>query len=171
MEKQSCSPGLTWDPLVKDCTTLDTLEKPQLPVNADFQEARSPRSPAGSWSQLNPTMWVCVGVVMCNTLLALLLWFFIYRRLGHNTGKRNPDSPAGCDQNGTLLRPPLLRVKGDPPASCPHTNGRIQEVSICEMGQGWDTCTGRVEHGIPLPATELGDSALVTTKTVQPVEV
>lgn len=46
-------------------------------------------------------------------------------------------------------------------------NGRKQEVSDCEMEWGRGFCKAREESAVPLPATELGDSALVTTKTVQ----
>lgn len=51
-----------------------------------------------------------------------------------------------------------------------HTNCMKQEVSDCETGWGRGFCKAREESAVPLPATELGDSALVTTKTVQLVD-
>ncbi|TTY87656.1 hypothetical protein Baya_16475 [Bagarius yarrelli] len=54
---------------------------------------------------------------------------------------------------------------------CPPISSRKQEVADSEMGWGRDFCKGREEPAVPLPATELGDSALVTTQTVQLVNI
>ncbi|XP_036420938.1 uncharacterized protein LOC118804547 isoform X3 [Colossoma macropomum] len=86
------------------------------------------------------------------------------------TGKRRSEPAAPPQLNGNTVSPALLEEREDPSLSCPHWNGKTEEVSVCEMGWGRGICEGKMEHGVPVPATELGDSALVTTKTVQQAE-
>lgn len=68
-----------------------------------------------------------------------------------------PHTPTSTEQEEEALSP------------WPHVNGQAQEVPINEGPCGRSLCNGWAEHGLPLPATELGDSALVTAKTGQPV--
>ncbi|XP_022524133.1 tumor necrosis factor receptor superfamily member 13C-like isoform X1 [Astyanax mexicanus] len=166
MEKQECGPGFSWDLLVKECI----MEESHQPVTADTLAVRNTRAPAQSWVEVAPSVWICVGVVLSSSILALLLWFIIYRRHKHNAGKRSSEPPASVPQNGSAVSPMLPEQKEDSPLSCTHWNDRTQDLSVCELGWGQSICKGKVQHGVPVPATELGDSALVTTKTVQPIE-
>ncbi|KAL0198956.1 hypothetical protein M9458_007496, partial [Cirrhinus mrigala] len=68
-----------------------------------------------------------------------------------------PHTPTTIEQEEEILSP------------WPQVNGQTQEVAINGGPCGRSLCNGRAEHGLPLPATELGDSALVTAKTGQPV--
>ncbi|KAI5629379.1 hypothetical protein C0J50_2311 [Silurus asotus] len=77
-------------------------------------------------------------------------------------GKRNSKCPASHHRSDNTN-------SNDKDDVCPHVNSK-QEVFDCEMGWGRGSCKARGEPVVPLPATELGDSALVTTKTVQLVD-
>ncbi|XP_036420937.1 tumor necrosis factor receptor superfamily member 13C-like isoform X2 [Colossoma macropomum] len=164
MDKKTCGPGFSWDGLVKDC-----IQETQ-PVTVDTLAVMRTNAPTSSWTAFAPSVWICVGVILSSLVLALLLWFIIYRRHTHNTGKRRSEPAAPPQLNGNTVSPALLEEREDPSLSCPHWNGKTEEVSVCEMGWGRGICEGKMEHGVPVPATELGDSALVTTKTVQQAE-
>ncbi|KAL6460904.1 hypothetical protein MHYP_G00308700 [Metynnis hypsauchen] len=165
MDKKPCGSGQRWDGLVKDCIHKET--QPVTVVNT-LAVLRT-KAPASSWTAFSPSLWICVGVILSISVLALLLLFIIYRRHTHNTGKRHSKPAAPLQLNGNT-GPVLPEQREDPPLSCPHWNGKAEEVSVCEMGWGRGICEGKMEHGVPVPATELGDSALVTTKTVQQAE-
>lgn len=91
------------------------------------------------------------------------------------------ESSPGVQQDGGTV---LAEVAGEGPlASCPHVDGGPEGLlkqeaatwrdaikSDAEGGGSAHMCNGRKDHGIPLPATELGDAALVTAKTVQCTE-
>ncbi|MCJ8749346.1 hypothetical protein PDJAM_G00175240 [Pangasius djambal] len=159
MEKQQCPPGFIQDSLVKDCISHDALWQKQKPVTEAVM-VMSTVPPAQCW---NFAVWisVCVVFVLSSSVLVLLLWVIIYRR--HTHGKRNSECPGSHHHN-------VNSNSDGKEDSCPHVNGRKQEVSDCEMGWGRGFCKARAEPAVPLPATELGDSALVTTKTVQQVD-
>lgn len=76
--------------------------------------------------------------------------------------------PAG-QKDSTPHTPTSIEQEEEALSPWPHVNGQAQEVPINEGPCGRSLCNGWAEHGLPLPATELGDSALVTTKTGQPV--
>ncbi|KAL7826720.1 hypothetical protein AOLI_G00319290 [Acnodon oligacanthus] len=163
---KTCGPGYSWDVLVKDC-----IPEESQPVTVGTLAVLRTKAPATSWTALSPSLWICGGGILSISVLALLLWFIIYRRHTHKTGKRHSKPAAPLQLNGNTVDPALLEQREDPPLSCPHWNGNTEEVSVCEMGWGRGICEGKMEHGVPVPATELGDSALVTTKTVQQTEV
>ncbi|KAG7326082.1 hypothetical protein KOW79_011007 [Hemibagrus wyckioides] len=152
MEKQ-CPTGFFLDTLLKDCIAQDTQK--QKPVT---EAVMSTVPPVQCW---NFTVWisVCIVVVLSSSVLVLVLWVIINRRHSQGKGKRNSTCPNSHHDVNTNSY-----GKED---SCPPMNSRKQEVSDCEMGWGQSFCKARAEPAVPLPATELGDSALVTTKTVQ----
>lgn len=78
--------------------------------------------------------------------------------------------PAG-EKDSTPHTPTTIEQEEEALSPWLHVNGQTQEVAISVGSCGRSLCNGRAEHGLPLPATELGDSALVTAKTGQPVEV
>ncbi|KAL7883332.1 hypothetical protein SRHO_G00009900 [Serrasalmus rhombeus] len=161
-----CDPGQRWDALVKDCIHKET--QPVTVVNT--LTVLKTKAPALPWTAFSPSLWICVGVILSISVLALLLWFIIYRRYTHDTGKRRSKPAAPHKLNGNTVGPALPEQREDLPLSCPHLNGKAEEVSVCEMGWRRGICEAKMEHGVPVPATELGDSALVTTKTVQQAE-
>ncbi|XP_048037534.1 tumor necrosis factor receptor superfamily member 13C-like [Megalobrama amblycephala] len=167
MEKRSCPSGYRWDSLLRNCISLETqgltpsADPPPMLKPALSTSGPGPDEP---WSAISPSLWICVALVASGSVLVLLLWFIIYKRHGRtsqNTGEKDstPHTLATIEQEEKALSPWL------------HVNGQTQEVSISVASCGRSLCNGRAEHGLPLPATELGDSALVTAKTGQPVEV
>ncbi|KAF4116458.1 tumor necrosis factor receptor superfamily member 13C-like isoform X2 [Onychostoma macrolepis] len=162
MERKACAPGSQWDSLLKHCISHKSLGlTPSVPPPV-LKPVLSTRGLDDSWSSISPVVWICVGLVASGSVLVLLLWFIIYRRhsrTSQSTGEKDstPHTPTTIEQEEEALSP------------WPHVNGQTQEMPISEGPCGRSLCNGRAEHGLPLPATELGDSALVTAKTGQPV--
>uniref|UniRef100_A0A671P5S6 Tumor necrosis factor receptor superfamily member 13C-like n=1 Tax=Sinocyclocheilus anshuiensis TaxID=1608454 RepID=A0A671P5S6_9TELE len=147
MERRACPPGSQWDSLLKHCISHRSL-------------GLTPSGLDESWSSISPSVWICVGLVVSVSVLVLLLWFIIYRLLSI--------CPAG-EKDSTPHTPTTIEQEEEAPSPWPHFNGQTQEMPIKEGPCGRSLCNGWAEHGLPLPATELGNSALVTTKTGQPV--
>lgn len=90
-------------------------------------------------------------------------------------GPATPPLPEGLPAGFTVNGHPPLHPSSPGPGA--HQNGgvvggRSREEDTCVGVSGCSSslvCNGnsRTEGGIPLPATELGGAALVTTKTVQ----
>lgn len=163
MERRACGPGSQWDSLLKLCISHKSLGlTPSAVPPPVLKPVLSTRGLDESWSTISPSVWICVGLVASGSVLVLLLWFIIYRRhsrTSQSTGEKEsmPHTPTTIEQEEEALSP------------WPHVNGQAQEMPINEGPCGRSLCNGRAEHGLPLPATELGDSALVTAKTGQPV--
>uniref|UniRef100_A0A673MKU5 Uncharacterized protein n=1 Tax=Sinocyclocheilus rhinocerous TaxID=307959 RepID=A0A673MKU5_9TELE len=152
MERRACALGSQWDSLLKLCISHKSLGL--TPSDGVFYVKLDAFV---SWSTISPSVWICVGLVASGSVLVLLLWFIIYRQ---HTG-----------EGSRRINIPLLCVKQEEEALSPwpHVNSQAQEVPINEGPCGRSLCNGWAEHGLPLPATELGDSTLVTAKTGQPV--
>ncbi|XP_056309029.1 tumor necrosis factor receptor superfamily member 13C-like [Danio aesculapii] len=167
MEKKPCPAGSSWDPLLRRCFSQNalgpTVAPPPLP-----KPVLSSRAPGISWLVFSPSVWICVGLLLSGSVLVLLLWFIIYRR--HHRTSQNTGEKDATPHTQTA-------VEQEEEVPWQHLGNLTQEMPISEQHCGRTLCTGRdlyngwVEHGLPLPATELGDSALVTTKTGHPVEV
>ncbi|KAJ8254353.1 hypothetical protein COCON_G00209650 [Conger conger] len=167
----TCPPGSKYDELVKHCID-NTDGKPQ-------QSTELPPVPSLHSPVVSPSVWIPVVVVVNGSILALFLWFIICRRQlrhAHTAADAEAEISPGVQQAGRT------EDREGPLDSCPHLNGGPkgllkQEVPDwrdafeCDAGGGdggsVHMCNGRKEHGIPLPATELGDAALVTAKTAQ----
>ncbi|KAK2864933.1 hypothetical protein Q7C36_004087 [Tachysurus vachellii] len=151
MDKQ-CPTGFFLDSLLKQCIAQDTQQQ-----EAVTEAVMSTIPPVQCW---NFTVWisVCVVVVLSSTVLVLLHWVIINRRNTQGKGKRN----SACQDSHHVN----TNSYGKEDSCLPMK----QEVSDGEMGWGRGFCKTGVEPAVPLPATELGDSALVTTKTVQLVD-
>ncbi|XP_077058633.1 uncharacterized protein LOC143711169 isoform X2 [Siphateles boraxobius] len=167
MGKRSCASGSHWDSLLRICVPLESLGLTPSPVPPPVLSTRGPGPGPGpgqhqSWLAISPSVWICVGLLASGSVLVLLLWFIIYKRhtrTSQNTGEKDttPHTPTAVEQEEEAL--------------WMHLNGQTQEVPVSAGACGRGLCNGWAEHGLPLPATELGDSALVTAKTGQPVEV
>ncbi|XP_043083615.1 tumor necrosis factor receptor superfamily member 17-like [Puntigrus tetrazona] len=163
MNRRPCSSGYKWDSLIKFCVSQSSGPLTPAAVSPPVPKpVMSNRDQPESWSSISPSTWICVGMVTSNSVLVLLLWFIIYRRhsrTSQSTGEKDsaPHTLITIEQEEKALSP------------LPRVNGQRQEVPIDEGPCGRSLCNGGAEHGLPLPATELGYSALVTTKTGQPV--
>ncbi|KAJ8387577.1 hypothetical protein AAFF_G00152730 [Aldrovandia affinis] len=168
-----CHPGKKFDNLVKDCV----LSKPEQATESSpiLRPSTSLHAPV-----VSPSVWIPVVVVVNGSILALFLWFIYKRQTRHNHAAVDAEAEISPEVQLDGRTDPVA-VKGEgPPTSCPHVNGGPQglikqEVPTwrkdyeCDTGGGDSVhmCNHRMDHGIPLPATELGDAALVTTKTVR----
>ncbi|KAI7807455.1 tumor necrosis factor receptor superfamily member 17-like isoform X2 [Triplophysa rosa] len=158
MERRACAPGSFWDSLLKHCISSEPVGlRPSSAITdvpvAIVKQVLSSGGPVEPRPAVSPSVWICVGLVMSASLLVLLFWFIIYKhhhRTSHNTGNEDAHTAVSSQQE---------------------EDSKLQEVPIAEETCGRSLCNGWAEHSLPLPATELGDSALVTTKTGQAVEV
>eukprot|EP00064_Thunnus_orientalis_P002788 superscaffoldBa00000213_g2796 len=201
MARKDCPAGKKWDNLVNTCViiTAETTPEPKPPTEPTPAVAVQPTRPTISAIQANPVMmlspalWIFVGLATVGSIVALALWFVIYRRQTRISStseepgqeplqKTEPPAkiyplPSEINGQGEILQ----RAAGNP-SPCPHLHLRDQTSLKWEEGftacrgpakyagtEGCGelpTCSSMREHRIPLPATELGGTALVTTKTV-----
>lgn len=82
-------------------------------------------------------------------------------------GMSRADALPGAAEAG----PPCPHLQPDPQAGLQWQEGSMKRelarATWMEGGGGLPPCSKVQEHRIPLPATELGGTALVTTKTVK----
>ncbi|XP_073351438.1 uncharacterized protein [Pagrus major] len=144
---------------------------------------------------LSPALWIFVVLATLGSILTLALWFIIYRRqtsLGSTSedAERQQEPPQKTEPPAIIHSQPsqrnshahMLQRAAVAPSPCSHPHLGTQSCSQWEGGltsnrdptkhAGTDggrrlpTCSTMREHRIPLPATELGGTALVTTKTM-----
>ncbi|XP_053194663.1 tumor necrosis factor receptor superfamily member 13C-like [Scomber japonicus] len=202
MAKKDCPAGRKWDHLVNVCvssTAKTTSEpKPSTDLNPAVIVQQRPTTAAVQANpvmMLSPALWIFVGLATVGSIVALVLWFVIYRQQTRNSSTSEDAEPGQEPLQKT--EPPikicplpserncqaetLQRAAGNP-APCAHLHLGDQTSSKWEEGftacrgpakhagtegvGGLLTCSTMREHRIPLPATELGGTALVTTKTV-----
>uniref|UniRef100_A0A3Q3JVW9 Uncharacterized protein n=1 Tax=Monopterus albus TaxID=43700 RepID=A0A3Q3JVW9_MONAL len=153
MNKPSCPPGMKWDRLVRICIS-NRME----PLTGDV---------------------VSASEMLLHFVIYLLTHVCVVRLAGD--AESAPESPA------TVLLPQPQRNGWTEmfhlvPSPCPHLYlgtqtgltweeglplcGAPLKPSGTEVGGALSACSTVTEHRIPLPATELGGTALVTTKTV-----
>ncbi|XP_022073645.1 uncharacterized protein LOC110968127 isoform X2 [Acanthochromis polyacanthus] len=206
MGKKDCPEGQRWDRLLMACVTdsKETRLRTEQPrVNLTFPSeppmtavgqlrATEATTPTESMMALNPFLWIFVVLATLGSILALALWFIIYRRqtrrsstpeealpaleLLHNT---DPPAEFHSERNG---QGEMFQRAAETSSLCHHQHLGAQtgtkwedNFNACrgpaghagpEGGGVLSACSTMVEHRIPLPATELGGTALVTTKTV-----
>ncbi|XP_033501497.1 uncharacterized protein LOC117268870 [Epinephelus lanceolatus] len=206
---RDCGPRQKWDSLLSICfpsvrKTRPEPDPPSEPPLADLVQftAKTPppaslsRSPeADSVMLLNPALWIFVVLATVGSIVALVLWFLIYKRQTRNI---SISEDAERRQEPLQKTEPPAKIHLPPPerngqaemllgaawalSPCPHlhlgaqTGSKWEEgFTACrdpakhagtEGGRGPPACSTMREHRIPLPATELGGTALVTTKTV-----
>ncbi|XP_047426968.1 tumor necrosis factor receptor superfamily member 13C-like [Mugil cephalus] len=185
MEK--CPDDKAWDSLVRLCVAknIGSEPKPQpkpreapivTTVDPRLSSTPAPILEASPLMVLGPALWISVVLAIVGSVLALAIWFVIFRQQ-----KRRSCTPA----SGVELLPTT-----EPPVKIhPERNGRAEPLqdeegapSPCQLHMGAQTGSKREEGfttrggpegggdlqtcSFPLPATELGGTALVTTKTV-----
>lgn len=200
MDKKSCPEGEKFDNLVNSCVASKSLmrsnpdppKEPPLTVVNQLKAINTTVKPT-SMVVLSPTLWI--SVVLVGSILALTVWFIIYKRQTRR-GRTSEDGmprqellqkvqpaaklhPLPSERNGQAE---IFQRAAEAPSPCFHVHSGSQTGSewengftACrdlmmrggtEVGGGSPACSTMAEHRIPLPATELGGTALVTTKTM-----
>ncbi|KAE8282926.1 hypothetical protein D5F01_LYC18319 [Larimichthys crocea] len=150
---------------------------------------------ADSMMELSPALWICVTVATVGSFVALVVWFVIYRRKTSLRNapedaeaqqeplqKTEPPAILHSLPSESNSHAEMLQRAAGALSPCPHLHLGAQTVSQWEEGftayrditkhagteggRGLPPCSTMREHRIPLPATELGGTALVTTKTM-----
>ncbi|CAJ1075833.1 uncharacterized protein LOC119501921 isoform X2 [Xyrichtys novacula] len=175
MDKKQCQEaGGKWDSLVKKCMLSRTNGRPAGPPTIG---ATSPTPVVSSMMVLSPAVWFVVVLVILASILAVALWFIIYKQ--HIRISRTPGAESQQDPP-QKAEPPVVVVNNHAevrvPSACSHLYSEAQigsgwegnptEQSGTDEGRGLPLCSTPKEHRLPLPATELGGTVLVTTKTV-----
>ncbi|TNM96664.1 tumor necrosis factor receptor superfamily member 13C-like [Takifugu flavidus] len=200
MSNKNCSEGSQWDNLVNACIQSGLVNKvrsgteprpehvtSEVLLVAEVQlrsMAHTPRVDPGL--PLSPALWIFVVLATLGSILALVLWFIIYRqRMSANSNPENSkreQEPLQKTDAGSMSHS-LPSGGNSHPSLCPfhlrlETQSTLQWVedispnrastkhAESEESSGLPSCSTVREHRIPLPATELGGTALVTTKTV-----
>ncbi|XP_051244759.1 uncharacterized protein LOC127356776 [Dicentrarchus labrax] len=203
--KPRCPSGSHWDTLLNTCipSKSQTKAEPQPPTEPLLAVVVTLRPTAriSKTFQVNPVMvfspalWIFVVLATLGSILALTLWFIIYRR---QTGLSSTSEDAELQREPLKKTPAIIhslpsqrnshtemmqRAAGAPsPCSRLHLGAQTglqrEEGLIAYRDpakhagtERWgelptSTCSTISEHRIPLPATELGGTALVTTKTM-----
>ncbi|XP_041093857.1 tumor necrosis factor receptor superfamily member 13C-like [Polyodon spathula] len=188
MSTRDCRPPQFWDSLVNECVARHFKKKA-----TTFPQPRSSLTPLtvdrptlSVESPLHPdpgAALVSVAVLACGSLLAMLVWLVMCRRQTRRQTAGRQNDPE--DLAKTPEFQPGVVVSDENETSCPLVNGlppgtKNQEPPegasvtpgepfVCGTGSEVRVgpCDGGLCNSIPLPATELGGSALVTTKTVR----
>ncbi|XP_061557318.1 uncharacterized protein LOC133415350 [Phycodurus eques] len=210
MTKKNCPPGSKWDNLVNTCIPNVLETRPESPTGLTpvfHQRTTSPDAWADPASALSPVLWIVVVLTTLGSIVALALWFIIYRqqsRLSRTSEEMEPgpeppqkieppiEGHFSATRRGRSIPDEMLRRASSAPPACAHLYHQgPHNISKWEEGLGdcrgpWkcQKATGRGEtdcaedlgglpvchamraHRLPLPATELGGTTLVTTKTM-----
>ncbi|XP_077413443.1 uncharacterized protein LOC144043559 [Vanacampus margaritifer] len=196
MAKKNCPPGRKWDNLVNTCVQSVAETRPELPTELTpvFHQRSTPATWADPAVAGSPVLWTVVVLTTLGSLAALALWFNIYRRQSRlsRTSEEMESGPEPLQK----LEPPteghLFTSASSAPSACTHLY-HLGPYNTSKWEEGFANCrgppkcqkaTGRGEteraedvgvlpvcnamreHRLPLPATELGGTALVTTKTM-----
>ncbi|XP_037648629.1 uncharacterized protein LOC119501921 isoform X2 [Sebastes umbrosus] len=193
MGKDDCPAGQKWDPLV-GCIPSETYTRPE-PEPPTELRSTAPPARADAVMLLSPALWIFVVLATLGSILALALWFIIYKRqtrhISTSEDAEPQQEPLQKTEPPAKIHPPpperngqaeMLQRAAWAPPPCPHLHLGAQtgsnweeDFTACrdpakyagtEGGRGLPTCSTMREHRFPLPATELGGTALVTTKTV-----
>ncbi|XP_034395073.1 uncharacterized protein LOC117734868 isoform X2 [Cyclopterus lumpus] len=199
MVREDCPAGTKWDSLVVACVVSESETRPGPEAATEMPpvgrvRSTDPPAQAHSVMLLSPALWIFVMLATLGSILALALWFIIYKR---QTRHSTTSEDAGLQQESLQKTEPAsksqqpLSERNGPaersqratwaPPPCPHLHLQAQTGTTWE--EGFTACSdlakhagtegvrglptfGTREHRIPLPATELGGTVLVTTKTV-----
>lgn len=203
MAKKVCPTGQMWDELINSCFPRKTeiRAEPDRPIEPPLQphvnqvRVMAPVPQANPMMVLSPALWIFVVLATVGSILALTLWFIIYRReTRHSNTSEEAEpgleplqktepleviNPLPSERNGPAQ---VFQREAEASLSCLHLHLGTQTDSkwadgfiACrdiarhagkEGGEAPSAYSMMREHKIPLPATELGGTALVTTKTV-----
>ncbi|XP_054660364.1 tumor necrosis factor receptor superfamily member 13C isoform X2 [Grus americana] len=185
----SCLSSQCFDLLTKSCVKCSDLFKD----NATESTHVAPTSTlAPTLPSMNlPSTLLIFGVpAVVGLILALAaLWGFLACKVGKRRRKRkaaDEEAKANMDAASPLHSPGCQDPAALAPAPCPHLNGGLKIMGPPEKAgaKRRPCCRGDADgdiillstvyprheecnHSFPLPATELGATALVTTKTTQ----
>ncbi|XP_041528496.1 tumor necrosis factor receptor superfamily member 13C isoform X1 [Microtus oregoni] len=172
-----CIQALCFDPLVRRCLECNLLRTPDPPPHAFGPSVLRPPSaspsPSAPGTALQPQESVgtgpgldatlplpgllfgapaLLGLVLVLVLVALVIWrWWRQRRMA------SPDTPDGVQEES--LDNVFVSSSETPPASAPIWPTPKEDADATLPS-----------HSIPVPATELGSTELVTTKTAGPEE-
>ncbi|XP_075009916.1 tumor necrosis factor receptor superfamily member 13C isoform X2 [Calonectris borealis] len=188
----ACLSSQCFDRLTKSCVKCSDLFKDSTkPSRMAPTSTLAPTLPSVDLPSTLLIFGVPAVVVLILALVAL--WGFLACKMGKRRRKRkaaDEEAKANMDATSPLPSPgcqdPALGDAALAPAPCQHLNGSLKMLGLpgkagakqrpcCRGDANGDivllsTVYPRHEeynHGFPLPATELGATALVTTKTTQ----
>ncbi|XP_029897117.1 tumor necrosis factor receptor superfamily member 13C isoform X2 [Aquila chrysaetos chrysaetos] len=193
----SCLSSQCFDLLTRSCVKCSDLFRDNTtePGHAAPTSALAPTIPSADLPSTLLLFGVPAAVGLILALAAL--WGFLACKVGKQRRKRKAaDEEAEANMDATSPLPSLgcqdpAMLEGDAtlapaPAPCPHLNGGLKMPGLPRkaVAKRRPCCQGDADgdivllsavysrheecnHGFPLPATELGAAALVTTKTTQ----
>ncbi|XP_077475544.1 uncharacterized protein LOC144088765 [Stigmatopora argus] len=180
MTKKNCPPGRKWDNVVTACIQdmMAIQREPKTEPTPVFHQKTT--SPA-AWSDpisLSPILWIAVVLTILGSIMALALWIIFFRwdsRFNRSSVPTEPEpDPAekidplieGHEFNPSVSASTSFDQRGPLNISKSQKATGHGETDSAQPLGGFPVCNSTREHKIPLPATELGGTALVTTKTL-----
>lgn len=186
MSRKDCVAGTKWDSLIKRCMPLKIPPDivPQHPTPIAPPPALIRRHTTTPSAQIvavfNPGLWIFVILATLGSILALAVWIVIYRR--HTRDPIVEAKPAEQPLQKTDApghRPERNGCAAEEVSSpCHHLNTGLHAAPMWEEaggahiertkhnGRDWGGGSAVRQETVPFSATELGGTALVTTKTV-----
>ncbi|XP_074840019.1 tumor necrosis factor receptor superfamily member 13C [Carettochelys insculpta] len=196
MQQGSSDPSsVCFKPLCFDILTRGCVSCTELSGNSEEETTYHTTNVASTSSQApatSPALLFGIPALVGLVLILAALWGLLTcrmrrqrqrkKRSSDEKPKENLDSVVSCESQ--VCKGPQLPEEDDLVlATCPHLNGALKHAvpagrgdfskrkPVCQGVAGNDVTelTGNEEcdHSFPLPATELGATVLVTTKTIQ----
>nr|XP_056702522.1 tumor necrosis factor receptor superfamily member 13C-like [Euleptes europaea] len=181
------SPNDCYDALIKKCVSCSKLNRNQeettaiLRVISTTAQEMTPPTTAQKCPALISGICACAGLVLA---MAAVLWFVIQKQKRRTRkSKADEEDPKKIEienhyENHVHKGPDLPGEDNLALLRCPPSNdtshGTILKDDISKMAvsdvtvaSSLSSCEEKGNHTFPLPATELGATELVTTKTIQ----
>ncbi|XP_041633964.1 uncharacterized protein LOC121503562 [Cheilinus undulatus] len=172
-------------------TTRNGINKPTLPPVVQVKST-TPAPKTSSEALLSPFMWISVALVTLGLILIVSLWLIICIKRTRNRRmlddseqqdplqKANPPVEIHFEPPGRNIPTETSHRAPEDPSICTQLDtgdqtGSEESFTVCrclprhagmESEFGLAAGNNMREHRVPLPATELGGTVLVTTKTV-----
>ncbi|XP_019400585.1 PREDICTED: tumor necrosis factor receptor superfamily member 13C [Crocodylus porosus] len=192
-----CPQDLCFDKLIKQCLSCHLYGTSNADTRDLTSMAPTPTQlpPHPSGNMPSPVLVFGIPVLMGLVLVLASVWGFITWKMRRRRRKREKPNKESKENQDCVISFESQACTGPKHpeeddlvlAMCPHLNGSLKTAGPTGRGETskWklayqggvgneviqlsalSPCNEEWDHGFPLPATELGATVLVTTKTIQ----
>ncbi|KAG7218363.1 hypothetical protein INR49_020437 [Caranx melampygus] len=164
MAKKTCPPGQVWDKLINSCfpkmeirAEPDRPPEPPLQPHVNQVRVMTPVPQADPMMVLSPALWIFVVLATVGSIVALTLWFIIYRRETRHSSTSEEAEPGleplqkteplavihqlPSERNGPAQ---VFQREEEALSPCPHLHQGAQTDS--KWADGFIACRGIAGH-------------------------